>query len=261
MANGNYESPVLNKPTTSENQDHYLTEVEQDIWSIKNKLLEMSKELQLLNSRPQLMDGQTKEEILENERHRLARELHDSVSQQLFAAMMMLSALNEQAQRTETPEPYRKQLAMVAEIINASQSEMRALLLHLRPISLEGKDVYKRQVLQDAWLYKGTIADNIRFGKLDATDYEVVDAAKTANVDHFIRTMPDVYKRQEQGTVKWFNAEKGFGFISREDGSDVFVHFAAIQGDGFKTLEEGQAVTFDVEDSDRGPQAVNVEKN
>lgn len=63
------------------------------------------------------------------------------------------------------------------------------------------------------------------------------------------------------GTVKWFNAEKGFGFISREDGSDVFVHFSAIQGDGFKTLEEGQAVTFDVEDSDRGPQAVNVEKN
>ena len=65
----------------------------------------------------------------------------------------------------------------------------------------------------------------------------------------------------EQGTVKWFNAEKGFGFISREDGSDVFVHFSAIQGDGFKTLEEGQAGTFDVEDSDRGPQAVNVEKN
>lgn len=65
----------------------------------------------------------------------------------------------------------------------------------------------------------------------------------------------------EQGTVKWFNAEKGFGFISREDGSDVFVHFSAIQGDGFKTLEEGQAVIFDVEDSDRGPQAVNVEKN
>ena len=65
----------------------------------------------------------------------------------------------------------------------------------------------------------------------------------------------------EQGTVKWFNAEKGFGFISREDGSDVFVHFSAIQGDGFKTLEEGQAVTFDVEDSDRGSQAVNVEKN
>jgi CspA family cold shock protein len=62
------------------------------------------------------------------------------------------------------------------------------------------------------------------------------------------------------GTVKWFNAEKGFGFITQEDGTDVFAHFSAIQGEGFKTLEEGQAVTFDVEDSDRGPQAVNVTK-
>ena len=65
----------------------------------------------------------------------------------------------------------------------------------------------------------------------------------------------------EHGTVKWFNAEKGYGFITREDGSDVFVNFSAIQGDGYKTLEEGQAVTFEVEDSDRGPQAVNVNKD
>ncbi|MGX6977962.1 cold-shock protein [Vagococcus elongatus] len=63
-----------------------------------------------------------------------------------------------------------------------------------------------------------------------------------------------------EGTVKWFNAEKGFGFITVEGGDDVFVHFSAIQGDGFKTLEEGQAVTFDVESGDRGPQAVNVNK-
>ena len=63
----------------------------------------------------------------------------------------------------------------------------------------------------------------------------------------------------EQGTVKWFNAEKGFGFISREDGSDVFVHFSAIQGDGFKTLEEGQKVTFEITEGQRGDQAVNVQ--
>ena len=64
------------------------------------------------------------------------------------------------------------------------------------------------------------------------------------------------------GKVKWFNQEKGFGFITNdEDGKDIFVHFSAINAEGFKTLEEGQAVTFDVEDSDRGPQAVNVEKN
>ena len=65
----------------------------------------------------------------------------------------------------------------------------------------------------------------------------------------------------EQGTVKWFNADKGFGFITRESGDDVFVHFSAIQGDGFKTLEEGQCVSLDVEESDRGPQAANVVKN
>ncbi|MCU9595542.1 cold-shock protein [Caldibacillus thermolactis] len=62
------------------------------------------------------------------------------------------------------------------------------------------------------------------------------------------------------GTVKWFNAEKGFGFIQQEDGSDVFVHYSAIQGEGFKTLEEGQSVSFDIEEGQRGPQAVNVQK-
>ncbi len=64
----------------------------------------------------------------------------------------------------------------------------------------------------------------------------------------------------EQGTVKWFNAEKGFGFIERENGDDVFVHFSAIQSDGFKSLDEGQKVTFDVEPGARGPQAANVQK-
>lgn len=63
-----------------------------------------------------------------------------------------------------------------------------------------------------------------------------------------------------QGTVKWFNPEKGFGFITQENGQDVFVHFSAIQSTGFKTLEEGQKVAFEVEDSQRGPQAVNVVK-
>ncbi len=64
----------------------------------------------------------------------------------------------------------------------------------------------------------------------------------------------------EQGTVKWFNAEKGFGFIEREGGDDVFVHFSAIQSDGFKSLDEGEAVTFDIEEGNRGLQAANVQK-
>ncbi|CAN7458761.1 MULTISPECIES: cold-shock protein [Bacillaceae] len=64
----------------------------------------------------------------------------------------------------------------------------------------------------------------------------------------------------ENGKVKWFNAEKGFGFIEVEGGDDVFVHFSAIQGEGFKSLDEGQEVSFDVEQGARGPQAANVRK-
>ncbi len=63
-----------------------------------------------------------------------------------------------------------------------------------------------------------------------------------------------------KGTVKWFNSEKGFGFITVDGGNDVFVHYSAIECDGFKTLEEGQAVEFQVVDGQKGPQASNVTK-
>ena len=63
-----------------------------------------------------------------------------------------------------------------------------------------------------------------------------------------------------KGTVKWFNESKGFGFITKKDGGDVFVHFSAIQGDGFKTMAEGQAVSFEVVDGPKGPKAENVTK-
>ena len=63
-----------------------------------------------------------------------------------------------------------------------------------------------------------------------------------------------------QGTVKWFNAEKGFGFISRPDGADVFVHHTAIIGEGYRSLDEGQQVSFDVTQGQKGPQASNVTK-
>jgi cold shock protein len=64
----------------------------------------------------------------------------------------------------------------------------------------------------------------------------------------------------QNGKVKWFNNEKGFGFIEVEGGDDVFVHFSAIQGNGYKSLEEGQEVSFEIVEGNRGPQAANVVK-
>lgn len=73
---------------------------------------------------------------------------------------------------------------------------------------------------------------------------------------------PEGYKKEAiemaKGTVKWFNDSKGFGFIATEDGQDVFVHHSSIAGGGFKSLHEGQKVTFDVENTAKGPRAVNV---
>jgi len=67
-------------------------------------------------------------------------------------------------------------------------------------------------------------------------------------------------EKQMNGTVKWFNAEKGYGFITDENGKDIFAHYSAIKGDGYKALENGQAVSFDVVDGARGPQASNIVK-
>ena len=138
LATGNYEADIFQ--TSLDNEFYTLSAIdvlEKDIGVIRAKLLELSREVQKNSNQPKLVDGQTKEEILEQERHRLARELHDSVSQQLFAAMMLLSALNQQLATAD--DATRKQMDMIERIINEAQSEMRALLLHLRPVNLEGK--------------------------------------------------------------------------------------------------------------------------
>lgn len=138
LAAGNYTADTFRSTLDSEFYSLSVIEIlEKDIDSIREKLLELSREVQRSSNQPKFVDGQTKEEILEQERHRLARELHDSVSQQLFAAMMLLSALNQQL--ADADEATRKQMDMIERIINEAQSEMRALLLHLRPVNLEGK--------------------------------------------------------------------------------------------------------------------------
>ncbi len=79
-------------------------------------------------------------------------------------------------------------------------------------------------------------------------------------VSVFLYQLKEDIESMPAGKVKWFNESKGFGFIEWEDGKDVFVHYSAIQGDGFKTLREGDDVTFEVVDGPKGPSASNVEK-
>lgn len=90
------------------------------------------------------------------------------------------------------------------------------------------------------------------------SDVHLQDLSKDSNTMYAFAYEEETH--MEQGKVKWFNSEKGFGFIEREGGDDVFVHFSAIQSEGFKSLDEGQEVTFDIEQGQRGLQATNVQK-
>jgi two-component system, NarL family, sensor histidine kinase LiaS len=125
----------------------YKEEIEEfnHIWKrldlLQQRLEEQIKSSQKMASERAEWHEQMKQEVVSQERHRLARELHDSVSQQLFAASMLLSAVNQQQSTGITNEKSKNQLALVEDIVTQAQSEMRALLLHLRPVQLEGKSL------------------------------------------------------------------------------------------------------------------------
>lgn len=106
--------------------------------ALRQKIARLQQEITRYSAQPVMVGGESKEAILTDERHRIARELHDSVSQQLFAAMMMLSALRSTVDKGNV-EATTKQVRTIEHVINSAQSEMRALLLHLRPTSLAGK--------------------------------------------------------------------------------------------------------------------------
>lgn len=137
LAQGQYSADMFLKMFADHDDPQISAPIDSLLLLLHERLLLMAEEVVAANQQSSQMHSETKEEILEQERHRIARELHDSVSQQLFAASMMLSAVNERAD--QLPEMYANQLAMIEKIIKESQSEMRAHLLHLRPIKLEGK--------------------------------------------------------------------------------------------------------------------------
>lgn len=223
LANGNYDNSLLKKELPRAKQDESMMLIEHDITAIQTKMTDMSRELQQLNSRPQLVEGETKEAILEEERHRLARELHDSVSQQLFAAMMMLSALNEQAQKSDQSEMQKKQLGMVADIINAAQSEMRALLLHLRPINLENKSLRQgiEQLLKELQTkiqikLKWDVEDVHLDPSIEDQLFRVVQELLSNTLRHAKAEELEVYLHKVGNNVLLRFVDDGLGFDSSE---------------------------------------------
>lgn len=141
IQSGHYHELGRKKMEVSNCQTIHLQNIIRDMEKINQQLTEMTGQVQYFSEQPVLYEGETKEEILQNERHRLARELHDSVSQQLFAATMLISALKQQSEKLNVTETYENQLRTVSNIIEQAQSEMRALLLHLRPVSLENRSL------------------------------------------------------------------------------------------------------------------------
>lgn len=201
----------------------YLKDSLYDLLQVKRQLRTISLEIQRLTAQPSPVDGQTKEEILTHERQRLARELHDSVSQELFAAMMMLSAMNELAQKKAFPEVEQRQLALITEIINKAQSEMRALLLHLRPVNLEGKTLKKgiEQLLQElktkvniviTWqIQEVALASNV-----EDQVFRIVQELLSNTLRHAKAEEVEVYLHQVDQSLLFRFIDDGVGFDPNE---------------------------------------------
>ena len=189
--------------------------------ALSERLEKLSLEVQQLGSKPQFLGTETKEQVIQEERRRIARELHDSVSQQLFAAMMMISALNERADKFDEKE--QKQLKMIEHVLSQAQSEMRALLLHLRPISLESKSLKsgiegllvelqtKVQMkihwdIEDVKLPEG-VEDHL---------FRIAQELLSNTLRHSHATTLEVYLRQLDSTVLFKIEDNGVGFNSVE---------------------------------------------
>lgn len=137
---GKYHHAIFERPTDRHSWYEEFDTLQEEIIELRDKMLQYSTDLQELSAAPIFVGEETREEIVEHERHRIARELHDSVSQQLFAATMMISAVHEQLD-DDHPQNLVSQIALIEEVIGNAQTEMRALLLHLRPVELSDKSL------------------------------------------------------------------------------------------------------------------------
>lgn len=189
-----------------------------DLNRVREKMVQLSTDLQEFTAAPIFVGEDTKEEIIEQERTRIARELHDSVSQQLFAAMMMLSAVNETLDDQVSPM-VRTQLSKIEEVLGNAQTEMRALLLHLRPVALEGRslkqgitnlleELYPKISMQISWELTET---NLESGIEDHL-FRIVQEAVSNTLRHAKASKLEVFLSQSEDSVSLKIVDNGQGF-------------------------------------------------
>ena len=192
--------------------------VSSDLNRIRDKLVQLSRDLQDFAASPTFVGEETKEEIIETERHRIARELHDSVSQQLFAATMMLSAIKDQEQ-VEIAEPIRQQIIRVDKVIATAQIEMRALLLHLRPIGLEDRSL--KQGIEQLLLELQTkipttivwdLADVRLESGIEDHLFRIVQEAISNTLRHARANRLEVYLQVDESSAQLKIVDDGLGF-------------------------------------------------
>lgn len=217
---GKYKHSIFNQEVNQRSWYDNDKIISNDINRIRERLVQLSADLQEFTAVPVFIGEDTKEEIIEKERSRIARELHDSVSQQLFAAMMMLSAINETIDG-RLPEPIKKQLIKVEEVIGNAQTEMRALLLHLRPVALEDRslkqgitnlleELHSKVSLELKWELMET---NLDSGVEDHL-FRIVQEAVSNTLRHAKANKLEVYLNQTQDSVTLKIVDDGIGFES-----------------------------------------------
>lgn len=215
---GQYEHQTFSKYTKKPNWYEPFIVVDHDLNLLRTKMAQLSTDLQELSAAPLFVGEETKEEIIEAERTRIARELHDSVSQQLFAAMMILSAINESMQ-DELSEKVQPQLLKVGQIISNAQTEMRALLLHLRPIELADRNL-KEGIVMLLEELKPKIPQKVEWNLQDISLesgiedhlFRIVQEAISNTLRHAKASRFEVYLGQEGQMVRLKIMDDGKGF-------------------------------------------------
>lgn len=216
LLEGQYDDDILN----TENK---FSNIEQTIEQLRQKMIRLQREIQNYNDGPKVIVGQTKEAILKQERHRLARELHDSVSQQLFAAMMMLSATTQLANQQQANGKLLESLKMIEQVINNAQSEMRALLLHLRPNDLQGKQLKEGLIqLLNELKTKVNLAITWDIDRIELPSntedhlFRIAQELLSNTLRHAKATSLEVYFKQIGQTVLLKVVDDGIGFDSQQ---------------------------------------------